>query len=579
VYLRSTQKNAPKREMKLEYFIAKRVLQSEREGKKVSRPIVSIAVICIALAMIVNLITVAVVTGFQNEVRKKVVGFGAHGTLTNIKSTGITETEPIIKNDELRREILAIKGVSSLSPFAYKPALLQSNSDTVWYKRKNLKDTFDLRQEIQSVLMKGVDKNFDWSFLHSHLVKGKVPNFKESQAQKEILISQKIADALHFKVGQEVKCYFVKQQPILQKFTICGIYSTGLEEFDKELIFGDLRYVQQLNDWGLTSEIVIDDTLDNNNLIVRGTAQGGNGNHAFQWNKQADTYLGFTFCADKDTTIRLIVSDFFSKPGEKDVDLAIPDTSYLKIKVRGQKDALCESGTDPNGILTKTNFSADGLSYQIKFPNKTVLVESIPGKGSYGNYIGGYEIRTNTWEGMLPTIQEISKKTQFIPTKNGEQLTTASILETHNDIFVWLGFLDINVGIILILMIVIGIINMGSAMLVMILLRTNMIGMLKAMGAKNSMVIRVFLVQASLLILRGMVWGNVIGFTFYFAQKYIGFLPLNPAVYFLNQVPVELYWWHFLILNSATLVICVFALLLPALLILKISPVKSIKFN
>ena len=565
--------------MKFEYFIAKRVLQSEREGKKVSRPIVAIAVICIALAMIVNIITVAVVTGFQNEVRKKVVGFGAHGTITNIKKTGLFEAEPIRRNNELQAQLLQIEGVKSLAPFAFKPALLQSDADTVWYKRKNAKDTFEIQQEIQSILMKGVDKTYDWSFFKEHLVAGKVPDYSLATPQPSILISKKIADALHFKVGQEVKCYFVKQQPVLKRFKICGIYNTGLEEFDKELIFGDLRFVQQLNDWGLSSEISIDDTLDNNNLIVRGIGYGGNGNYAYQWNKQADTYVGFTFCPDKDTTIRLILSDFFSKPGEKSNDVAIPDTSYLSIKVKGQKDALCDCYLGATGAIQKTKVSTDGLSYEIKFADKTLIVTSKPGKGSYGNYIGGYEIQSKSWEEMLPTVQRLEKETSFIPTKFGEQLSTTSIIDIQNDIFVWLGFLDINVTIILILMIVIGIINMGSAMLVIILLRTNMIGMLKAMGATNGMIMRIFLLQASMLIVRGMVWGNVIGMAFYFAQKYIGFLPLNPSVYFLNQVPAELYVWHWVVLNAVTLLVCVLALLLPALLVLRISPVKSIKFN
>ena len=156
---------------------------------------------------------------------------------------------------------------------------------------------------------------------------------------------------------------------------------------------------------------------------------------------------------------------------------------------------------------------------------------------------------------------------------------TTSIKNNQREIFVWLDFLDINVVIILVLMILIGIINMGSALLVLILIRSNFIGMMKAMGATNWCIRKIFLIQATFLISRGMLWGNIIGVGICLAQKYFGIFKLNPEVYYLSEVPIELTLSHWLILNLGTLLVCVLALILPSIVITRISPVKAIKFD
>ena len=103
--------------------------------------------------------------------------------------------------------------------------------------------------------------------------------------------------------------------------------------------------------------------------------------------------------------------------------------------------------------------------------------------------------------------------------------------------------------------------------------------MMKAMGATNWSIRKIFLIQAGFLIGRGMLWGNIIGLAICFIQKYTGFISLNPEVYYLTQVPIELNWWQWLLLNIATLVICILALIIPSVVITRIDPVKAIKFN
>jgi lipoprotein-releasing system permease protein len=163
--------------------------------------------------------------------------------------------------------------------------------------------------------------------------------------------------------------------------------------------------------------------------------------------------------------------------------------------------------------------------------------------------------------------------------QNMIDLKVSSIMDNQNDIFVWLGFLDINVFIILTLMLIIGIINMGSALLVMILVKTSFVGMMKAMGANDWQVRKIFLYQASYLILKGMFWGNLIGIGLCLIQEYLKPLTLDPKVYYLNAVPIELNIGVIFALNILTLLVCLVAMLLPSYLITKIQPSKSIKFN
>ena len=120
---------------------------------------------------------------------------------------------------------------------------------------------------------------------------------------------------------------------------------------------------------------------------------------------------------------------------------------------------------------------------------------------------------------------------------------------------------------------------MGSALLVLILVRTNFIGLMKAIGATNWSIRKIFLIQASFLIIRGMILGNVIGLGLLGLQYYFGIIKLNPEVYYLHKVPVELSFWSWLILNVGTLIICVSALIIPSIAITRISPVKAIRFN
>ncbi len=548
----------------------KSAIQTSSGNKKVSQPITRIATISIALAMIVNCVTIAVVDGFQHEVSRKVIGFGSHISIQKQGEGSIMESSPLLFDSKFASTLQGVKGVSSIQSVAYKPALLQSSSKIE-------------QKEILGVVLKGVDNSYDWSFFSEYIVAGTLPRFTLENST-DMLISKRIARDLHYSVGDTVNAYFVKQQPIQWQFKVVGIYETGLEDFDKELVFCHLNQVQQLNDWGITAQITIDDTLSNGELIVRADVNGGNGNYRYDWGKGYERYSGFSICPKKDTVIRLIASDYWSNMNEpsgkslSEGETSIADTAYLEIKISGNKGAECFFNRTTDGSLIRTYLDQDGYHYRLNAGEKQLDIESFPGHGSFQNYVGAYEIMLGDFEQLEEIKKNISKLVVLNPDLE-QQVQVNSIKDQQMDLFTWLSFLDINMVIVLILMLVIGIINMGSALLVMILVRTNFIGILKSLGASNWTIRKIFLVHMSGFIFRGMVWGNVIGIGFCLLQEYFSILPLDPKIYYLNSVPILINVWMILLLNAITILVCFSALIIPSVLISRISPAQSIRFR
>jgi lipoprotein-releasing system permease protein len=517
--------------------------------------------------MVVNLITIAVVTGFQKEIRDKVIGFGAHAVVTKAGEASIFESNPILKDQFFYPTLEKVEQVVHIQPVAYKPGLLQSDS----------KD--GSQQEIQGIMMKGVDLRYDWKFFEENLVAGRIPKFQKDTISEEILISNRIAKDLKYQVGDQARAFFVKNKPVKKLFKIVGIFETGLEDFDRELIIGDIRQIQKLNDWGIQTSIILSDTLSSSgHLIVSAEAIGGNGNYKYDWGKGYEGYSGQIFFPSRDTILKVVVSDFWTFIENKDDQATIPDTAYLKITLSGDKDSYIQYDLDESKKLKKKYLDETGFKFQITAGSKTITVERVDGKGSFEHYVGAFEFALRDWDKLEEDVKYLKKQIQFQNTKQ-DDLRVVSIVDSQNDIFVWLGFLDINVWIILILMILIGVINMSSALLVMILVKTNFIGIMKAMGATNWSIRKVFLYQAGFLVMRGMFWGNLIGISFCLLQQHFSIIKLNPEVYYLNAVPMDISILAILILNAATLLVCVLALIVPSYVITRISPVKAIRFN
>lgn len=427
--------------MNLPLFIARRIHFSDNKNKKkVSKPAVRIALCGIALGLAVMLLSLAIVVGFKNEVGRKVMGFGSHIQITSLTNNKTYDLPPISFSDTLIEAINKVPNVSYSQICATKPAIIKTKTD------------------FQGIVLKGVDANYNWDFFKEYLKEGELPVMSKSEGDgaddntdvelpsNEVLISSKQADALKLKVGDKFICYFIQDQVRLRQFTISGIYSTGLADFDKLFVVADIQHIRMLNNWD---------------------------------NKTA-------------TSIEIFV---------KDLNI-LEDTSY-------------------NIFLTTAN-----------------------------NFTGNYN-----------------------------PYYTRHIYELQPQIFGWLDLLDLNMVIILILMFSVATFTMISGLLILILEKTTLIGTLKVLGANNWTIRKIFLYQASFLIGKAMLWGNVIGLGLYFIQKYLKVVKLDPEIYFVDYAPVELIPWQAIALNIGVGVAILCILVIPSYLIAKISPAKSIKFE
>jgi lipoprotein-releasing system permease protein len=188
------------------------------------------------------------------------------------------------------------------------------------------------------------------------------------------------------------------------------------------------------------------------------------------------------------------------------------------------------------------------------------------------NTVGGYEIRVNYFDAVDQSALNVNDTISM-------GLRAYSIKDYYPTIFQWLSLLDINTEVILILMLAVAIINMISALLIIILERTNMIGILKALGATNWSIQKIFLQNAAYLIGFGLLLGNVLGIGLGLFQAHTHFFELDQASYYMSFVPVELEVADILVLNAGTLIICLLVLIIPSTLVSRISPVKAITFK
>lgn len=414
--------------MKLEHFIAKR-LSSGKEGKNnLSRPFITIATVAVALSLAVMIISVAVVTGFKNEISEKTIGFGSHIQILNLDRNVSFETSPISSNQDFLPQVKAIKGIKHIQVFAVKPGIIKTDND------------------IQGIVLKGVGFDFDWSFFQKNMVDGEIFTLNDSILSNGAVISKTISQLLRLKVGDTFDMFFVQDPPRVRRFTVNGIYDSKMAEFDKMFVFADLRHIQRLNGW------------------------------------TSDQVSGF----------EVFIDDF-------------------------------------NRV--------DFLKYE---------VEDI---------------------------------VAFVFMQDGSRLMVQSIIDKYPQIFDWLGLQDLNVIVLLVLMLAVAGINMISGLLIIILERTNMIGVLKALGAENGLIRKIFIIQSGFIVGRGLIFGNIIGLLIAFLQLKFGIIKLDEANYYLSSVPINLDFINILLLNLATFAVTILMLVVPSMVISRISPDKTIKYE
>jgi len=435
--------------MKVEYFIAKKVAASGQQS--FSRLIIRIAVVAIALSVAVMICANALIAGFKSEISSKIFGFWGHIHITDTDiNRSLLEAYPIDKHqpfyphldtieqvEYLRREqwmgntVERLRrtegGVRHIQVFAIKPGIIEAGEQQ--------------KKEIEGIILKGVGRDFDWTFMQQYLKRGRRLELPVEGMSREILISAQTAKRLQVDTGDTFIVHFVeKGEQLRRRFTISGIYRTGLEEYDQKFALVDIRQIQRLLGW------------------------------------RQDQVSGFEVFID-------------------DLDDLIPLTEYIYFE-------------------------------------------------------------------ELPT-----------------ELYAESIRDKLPEIFDWLDLQDINEVVILTLMVIVAIINMVTALMILILERTNMIGTLKALGSTNWSIRKIFLYYAAYIIGLGLLWGNVFGIGLCLLQDQFELIQLSEENYYLSTAPIELNLMPILLVNIGTLLITLAFLILPSYLVTSISPLKAIRFK
>lgn len=191
----------------------------------------------------------------------------------------------------------------------------------------------------------------------------------------------------------------------------------------------------------------------------------------------------------------------------------------------------------------------------------------------------GAELRLKDFDRLDETLMDVVNEVNHRQDAYGEYYSSLTIRQEHPQIFGWLKLLDMDIVVILILMICISIFTAVSGLLIIILERTNFIGIMKALGARNKQVRQLFLNYALLIIVRGILLGNLLAFALIFLQKQFGIITLDPEVYYVEAVPVLVNWWWVLAIDLGTLLISALAMIVPSFVVSNITPAKSIRFE
>lgn len=193
--------------------------------------------------------------------------------------------------------------------------------------------------------------------------------------------------------------------------------------------------------------------------------------------------------------------------------------------------------------------------------------------------VTGYEIYTDDLAGADDFAGRLGRSLLFDGSEEAENLAVSSVRELYPNIFDWLKAHDVNAVVVIVIMLVVAFFNMASALLILVLERTRMIGLLKAFGMRGGAVRRIFLYRAAFVILRGLVWGNVVGLAMCLMQKYFHVVKLSSEGYLLSEVPIDLGWGWWLALNAGVVVAIVALLILPTSVVSSVKPDESIRYQ
>ena len=401
--------------MRFEFFIASKLkLGSGEKGS----PSLNVALIGIILAIVIMILSVFIVLGFKNEITTKINSLDSHLKVLN-GAIGIDENYSVVDfrevDNALKKDTSMMQRTISYSLIAEKPAILKTDED------------------FKGIQFRGVDERFDFTFLKSHLLKGRIPNFENPDSTQEIIISQSIANQLHLDVNNKIFTYFIDNKVKVRNCKIVGIFNTDFDTFDKAYIVGNIALLQSVNEW--------------------------------------KSHMG----------------------------------NYVGINL-DNLDNIDHDAYELYGVLADQSYGDDATS----------------------------------------TVYNVT-----------------STRQNNISYFTWLGMLDMNVVIILVLMVIVSSFTLISALLMIVLERIKMIGLFKALGTSNSSIRNIFIYLTQKLIFKAIIIGNVVGIGLALIQKYFHVIKLDPDAYYMNYVPISINVPALVILNIAIIVISYITLIGP----------------
>ena len=409
--------------MKLSLFIAKRIAQNNKNN--FSSFIIKLATGATALSITIMIVALSFVNGFQQVISEKVFSFWGHiRVLQNIENkVSVAEEYPINQNATVEQYLSQCPEVKSYERYATRSAILKFNTG------------------IESILLKGIDKQFDFNRMNPFLQKGNWINFNDSNYSKDLMLSSFTAKQLNIKVGDSLLAFFFKEDGTknARKLKISGIYKTGIEDYDKNFALCDINLIRRMNNW------------------------------------------------------------------ER-------------------------------------------------------------------NQIGGYEV-------FLKDYKSTDKINEKIYNDLPQGWYSRSIKEIQPNIFDWLNLQGQIKNILMAIMLIVAIVNLITCLIILVLDRTRMTGVLKAVGSDNWLIQKIFLFNTSIIAIKGILLGTIIGLLICWIQDTTGIITLNEEAYFISKASVVVVWWQVILVDIVAFLFCMMTLIIPTLLIRKISAVKAISFR
>ena len=501
--------------MNVEYFISKKLFTAKEKNNSYTRPILRIAILAIALSVAVMLIAVMVLTGFKNDISSKIIGFGSHITINNFTNNQSYESESISINQDFYPSINDWI-ISSRDSFN-KDSKIDLQSERIVESDKKIKNVVEITKSASK------DPEFNEKFeklaevvqLHENIING------ASKDSAEIIKT----------INEDLEIDLQARE-------------------NAELAYKEIKNINVF----ATKAAIIKTTNEIHGVVLKGVS------YDYDWTFFNDNLVAGEVL-NLDDSIKsnnILISEEVSKLLELDVS----------------DDLVMYFIQDPARVR---RFKIKGIynTDMLDFDRLYVLgdIKHIQALNSWEDtQVGGFEISINNFD-HLDVI------TDAVYQRLAHNLNAESIKDKQPQIFAWLSLQDVNVRVILILMLLVGAINMITALLILILDRTRLIGILKALGAANWSVRKIFLYSAVHLILKGLILGNAIAFVFAFLQKEYSLISLDPETYYMNTVPINFDFMLILMLNIGTIIICYLILIIPSLIITKITPIKAIRFE